>query len=74
MEDPNVVGEIAGLTAPRQPGETSQIYEQCCVAGEQLHGTSMCAFFGHAGEWSENATEQAALPRSEEHTSELQSP
>ena len=62
MEDPNVVGAIVGLTAPHQPGETVHIYEQCCTAGEWLHGTSMHAFFGHAGKWSEKAMEQAALP------------
>ena len=27
-EDPNVVGAIAGLKAPRQPGETAQDYDR----------------------------------------------
>ena len=34
MEDPDVAGVVVKLTAPHKPGETSQMYEQCCVAAE----------------------------------------
>ena len=34
MEDPNVAGTVAKLTAPCEPGETFQMYEQCHVAAE----------------------------------------
>ena len=36
MEDPNVAGAVAKLTSPCEPGETFQIYEQCCVGHRML--------------------------------------
>ena len=53
MEDPNIAGAIAGLIAPRQTGETTQKYEQCCAAAGHYQGSH---------ERSEQWTEQDAPP------------
>jgi len=62
MEDPNIAGAIAGLIAPRQTGETTQKYEQRRAAASRYQGYPAPAFFGQAGEHSEQWTEQDALP------------
>ena len=62
MEDPNIAGAIAGLVAPRQPGETTQNYEQRRAAAGRYQGSPTPAFFGKAGERSEPRTEQTAPP------------
>jgi len=58
MEDPNVAGALVGLTAPRQPGETIQSYDQHCAAVERMRGSPTPAFFGQAGERSAHRKEQ----------------
>jgi len=58
MEDPNIVGALVGLTAPRQPGETIQSYDQCHAALERMCGSPTPAFFGQAGERSAHRKEQ----------------
>jgi hypothetical protein len=63
MEDPNVVGAVAKLTAPREPGETSQVYEQRRAAAERWRGTPTPAFIGQAGERSKQWMEHSAPPK-----------
>jgi len=58
MEDPNVAGALAGLTAPQQPGETIQLYDQRHAAVERMRGSPTPAFFGQAGEHSAHQKEQ----------------
>ena len=60
MEDLNIAGAITGLTAPRQSGETTQRYEQRHAAAGRYQGSPAPAFFGQAGERSEQRTEQDA--------------
>jgi len=62
MEDPNIAGAIAGLIAPQQTGETIQRYKQCHAAASHYQGSPAPAFFGQAGEHSEQWMEQDALP------------
>ena len=62
MEDPNVAGVVAKLTAPHEPGETSQMYEQHHAAAEQWLGTPTHAFVGQAGERSRHQTEHLVPP------------
>jgi len=62
IEDPNIAGAIAGLVAPRQTGETTQKYEQCHAAAGCYQGSPAPAFFGQAGEGSEQQMEQDAPP------------
>ena len=61
-EDPNVAGAVAKLTAPRELGETFQMYEQRHVAAEQWHGIPTPVFVGQAGECSKHQTEHLAPP------------
>ena len=63
IENPNVAGAVAGLTAPQQPGETVQAYDQQHTAGEQLHRTPTPAFFRQAGEQLNKLVEQLAPPK-----------
>jgi hypothetical protein len=68
MNDPNIDRAIADLEAPRYPDEVSQEYwqrraageRQRRAAGERLRGTVEPAFIGHAGENTNNLTEQPA--------------
>src|SRR6202023_4077352 len=46
---PHPLCSLAGLEAPRQPGEISHEYDQCRAPAEQIKGTPAPAFIGHAG-------------------------
>jgi len=62
MENLNIAGAIAGLAAPRQSGESTQRYEQRHAAASHYQGSPAPAFFGQAGEHSEQRTEQDPPP------------
>jgi len=63
LEDPNIAGVIVGLVAPHQFGETFHMYEQRHVAAGHYQGSPASAFFGQAGEWSEQWMEQVILSK-----------
>ena len=61
--DLNVEGAFAGLDAPRQPGESTQAYEQQRTAALCLRNTPVPAFFGQAGSLTTKATSPSARRR-----------